>query len=250
MPVFASIQLSESAPPFGLIIYIGKAVNRLFNATKFSDGLGQFCGPVIHPERPHDRRCLDDTQLERTGQPKHVVPVFLDQICIHAMPCHTIQAAIIGSRIDAPVAGTPNIGDSRTEPVAEQPEQTEDHIGVGSGVGHDLGRMQFRLLFQNHREQKQAVPYSAGDHNRIQTGELVRNQVVVSHAVFITKILGVRSGIESANGNNKADSVSRRHLAASPQLDNRDSVLCGDQTGVCLRQSFVADEVLIHPGKP
>ena len=107
MPVFASIQLSESAPPFGLIIYIGKAVNRLFNATEFSDGLGQFCGPVIHPERPHDRRCLDDTQLERTGQPKHVVPVFLDQICIDAMPCHTIQAAIIGSRIDAPVAGAP-----------------------------------------------------------------------------------------------------------------------------------------------
>jgi hypothetical protein len=49
--VFPSIQLGESAPPFGLIINIGEAVNGLFNASEFSDGLGQFCGPVINPKR-------------------------------------------------------------------------------------------------------------------------------------------------------------------------------------------------------
>ena len=40
------------------------------------------------------------------------------------------------ARIDPPEAGTADVGEPRTEAVAEQAEETEHHIRVGPGVGH------------------------------------------------------------------------------------------------------------------
>ena len=68
-----------------------------------------------------------------------------------------IEGTVVARRIDPPEPGTTDIGDPRAELVAEQPEDAEDHVGVGAGVGHDLGRFKLGFLFQHAAQQHQAV---------------------------------------------------------------------------------------------
>ena len=53
--------------------------------------------------------------------------------------------------IDSPEAGAADIGQSRTESVAQESEKPKDDIAVGSRISHDLGRLQFGLLLE-HQE--------------------------------------------------------------------------------------------------
>ena len=41
--------------------------------------------------------------------------------------------------------------------IAQEMKDAEDRVGVGAGVGHDLGRLQLGLPLQHDQEQGQAV---------------------------------------------------------------------------------------------
>ena len=64
-----------------------------------------------------------------------------------------VQLAVVRIRVDAPEARAADVGNAWAEPVAEQAEQAEHDVGVGTSVGHDLGRLQLGLLFQHNRQQ-------------------------------------------------------------------------------------------------
>ncbi len=74
-----------------------------------------------------------------------------DTVEIHTLPGQRIEVAIVGVGIDAPETGTANIGQARAESIVGEAEQTEHQIAVRAGVGHDLGRLQLRLLLQHNR---------------------------------------------------------------------------------------------------
>jgi hypothetical protein len=61
-----------------------------------------------------------------------------------------------------------NVGQARAEAIAEQPEQAEHHVAVGTGIGHDLRRLEVRLLFEHYGQQDQAVA------QRARHGDVVR----------------------------------------------------------------------------
>ena len=60
-----------------------------------------------------------------------------------------IELPVIRLAVDAPEAGAANIGQSRTEAIAQQTKEAEHHIAVGAGISHDVRRLQFGLLLQN-----------------------------------------------------------------------------------------------------
>src|SRR5579872_5720972 len=110
--------------------------------------------------------------------------------------------------------------------------------------------MQFCLLFENRGEQEQAVSQRARHHDGIEASELVRDEIVIGDAAFVSKVFGVGAGMERPDRNDKAEAISRRYFTATPRLYEWNAVLCGNQAGVRFGQSLVSDEVLIHPGKP
>ena len=59
---------------------------------------------------------------------------------------------IIGLWINSPEAAAADIGQSRTESVAQESEKPKHNIAVGSSISHDLGRLQFGLLLEHHSE--------------------------------------------------------------------------------------------------
>ena len=46
-----------------------------------------------------------------------------------------VESAVVGCGIDAPEPSATDIGDPWAELVAEQPEDAEDHVGIGTGEG-------------------------------------------------------------------------------------------------------------------
>ena len=108
--------------------------------------------------------------------------------------------------------------------------------------------MEFCLLFENHSQEEEAVSQRAGDHDGVQAGELVGNEIVVGDAVFVAKVLGIGASMERADRNDEAEAIGRCYFTAAPGLYKRDSILCGDQAGIRLGQGFVPNEVLVYPG--
>ena len=93
------------------------------------------------------------------------------------MPGDVVEFAVIGFGIDAPESCSADVSEARAESVAKQSEQTEHNIAISTGVGHDLSRLQFGLLFEHDRQQDQAVAQRAWSRNRIEAGKLVGEQV-------------------------------------------------------------------------
>lgn len=114
-----------------------------------------------------------------------------DQVELDRLAGQPVELAVVRVRARAPEAGTADIGQPRTEVVAKQAEQPEHHIAVGSGVGHDLRRLQLGLLFQHHGQQYQAVAQSARHGDGLEAGELVGDQVVPGDARPLPKYFGL-----------------------------------------------------------
>lgn len=70
------------------------------------------------------------------------------------MPSDGVEEAIIGRGVHPPVACAANIGDARTEAIAQEPEETKDHIGLGARVSHNLVGSKFGGLFQDEGQQE------------------------------------------------------------------------------------------------
>jgi hypothetical protein len=100
-----------------------------------------------------------------------------DSVEVDGLACHAVKRAVVGPGIDPPEAGTADVGEPRTEAVAEQAEETEHHIRVGPGVGHDLRGLQRCVLFERAREQHQAVAQGVRDGDTVQAGELIGDEL-------------------------------------------------------------------------
>ena len=59
-----------------------------------------------------------------------------------------VEEAIVGFRIHAPEARFSNMGQARTNLIAQQPKQPKDNVAGAGGIGHDLDRIQSGFLLQ------------------------------------------------------------------------------------------------------
>ena len=153
------------------------------------------------------------------------------------MACHAVKRAVVGPGIDPPEAGTTDVGEPRTEAVAEQAEETEHHIRVGPGVGHDLRGLQLCLLFERDREQHQAVAQRPRDRNAVQAGELIGHEVVVGDARPIPKYLGLGPACTVRTGTTKRR-PSAEATSPPPQARAKGIPVCA-----ATRRAFAARKV-------
>ena len=160
-----------------------------------------------------------------------------------------VELAIIGLGLDAPEAAAADVCQAGAEAVAQQAEQPEDDVTVGTRIGHDLRRLQFGLLFEHDRQQHQAVAESTGRRDRVEPGELIGEQVVPRHAFERAEVLGIGAGMHGANRHDEAHAVRGSDFAATPRMGERDAVLGGNQPGIGRRQRVVTDVVLFDPGQ-
>lgn len=118
--------------------------------------------------------------------------MFVYQRCVDALRGQGVQCAVVGLLIDAPEARPTDVGETRTELISKQMENAEHRVGIGPGIRHDFGRLQFGLLFQHDREQHQAVTQGARHGDAIQPGELVGDQIVERDPALLPEIAWVR----------------------------------------------------------
>src|SRR4051794_13377428 len=89
------------------------------------------------------------------------------------MPRQTIEGAVVRLAAHAPEPRPADVGEPRAELEAQQPEDAEDHVGVGPRVGHDLDRCQRGLLLQDEGQDEgqegEAVAQRARHHDTIHT---------------------------------------------------------------------------------
>src|SRR4029077_10283729 len=111
-------------------------------------------------------------------------------------------------------------------------------------MGNDLRRLQFGLLFKHDRQQNQTVTQSAWGRDRVESGELIGEQVVPSHAFELAEVLWIGTGMHGADRYDEAHAVSGSDFAATPNMRQRDAVLCGNQLGIGRGQRVVTDIVL------
>ena len=106
------------------------------------------------------------------------------------------------------------------------------------------------LLFEHHGEQNQAVAQRTGHRNRVQSGELIRQQVVPGHAPERTEVLRIGTGVNGADRYHETHAIGRGDFAAAPGVRKGDAILCCHQSSVAGGNRFVAQIVLLDPGDP
>ncbi len=192
----------------------------------------------------------DSAELERACQAQQILPVLDDELYVNALGGQLVEGAIVGLAIHAPEPRPADVGQTRAELVAQEMKDAEDRVGVGPGVGHDLGRLQLGLLLQHHGKQREAVAQGAGHGDAVEPGELVRDQVVERGPTLLTEVARVRPRMDRADGHHEAQPVSRGDVTAAPGPGERDAVLCRDQDGVRPGERLGPDVVLPHPAQP
>ncbi len=65
---------------------------------------------------------------------------------LDAMGREVVEPAVVGGSVDPPEAGAAKIADARAELVAQEPEQAEHAVGVGSRIRHNLAGVERGLL--------------------------------------------------------------------------------------------------------
>ncbi len=131
--------------------------NCLGNASQMGDCLGQTRWPIALEQRPHQLGCTDCTELQRARDPQDVLPVPDEPLHGDSMVGKLVQRAVIGVFIDPPEPSAANVGEPRTELVAEQPEEPKDDIAGPGRISHDLDRLEAGLLFQKPREDVKGI---------------------------------------------------------------------------------------------
>ena len=142
MATFSPVQLDQRGATFGLIVEVRQRVDCLVDPSELRERLRQARWLIPHLQRAHDTGGRYAPEFQRADRPQHIVPLWGDSVEVDGLACHAVKRAVVGPGIDPPEAGTADVGEPRTEAVAEQAEETEHHIRVGPGVGHDLRGLQ------------------------------------------------------------------------------------------------------------
>ena len=96
----------------------------------------------------------------------------------------------------------------------------------------------------------EAVAQSAWNGKGVQTGELIRRQVVPGDAPLTTEIAWIRPRVDRAYRRDEAKPVGGSDFSASPTASERYGILGNDEGGTDRCQGLGADEVLLHPTQP
>jgi hypothetical protein len=80
--------------------------------------------------------------------------------------------------------------------------------------------------------EKETVSDSTWNENGVETGELIRDEIVVGDPTLIAEVLGIRASMESSNGNNKAEPIRRGDFAATPLVHKRNLVVLSDKASI------------------
>ena len=197
---------------------LAEHVQRFDDAAKFGERAGQSGRTVLDLQDPHDGASMDATQLQRPGQAQHVLPVLDDEVDVNAVTGEPVQQAVIDGLVDAPEPGVADVGEPWAELISQQPEQPEHRVGIGGGIGHDLGWCEIGFLAEQQPQDDQAVAQRAGHDDGVQPGELVGDEVVVGDAAAGAEVFRVQPGMDGAAGGDEADAVGRGHLATAPDI--------------------------------
>jgi len=114
--------LDQRCATLGLIVEVGQGVDRLVDPSELRERLRQARWPITHLQGPHDAGGRYPPKFQRAYGTQHIVPMRGDPIELDALPRQAVEGAVIGLGVDAPEAGTADVGEPRTEAVAEQAE--------------------------------------------------------------------------------------------------------------------------------
>ena len=136
---------------------------------RFPDSLG-VGGLALEPRsRIGSRRARDiEEPLTETGirgEQSHTA-VGTDEFWIDVVAGERIQRPVVGTAIEAPEARRAEVCEPWTELVPQQPEEPEDKVAVGSGIGHDLDRAQARLVLVKGRARRRTSSNRRTDSSR------------------------------------------------------------------------------------
>jgi hypothetical protein len=151
----AAIELHQDAATVDFVVEVVEEAHGLDDATELGQGPGEPRRAVVGLKGADEAGGLHHAELEGAGETQEVVPMLGDELGVDAIAGQRIERAAIGLGIDPPQVGAAGVGEPRAELEAEQTEHAKDRIGVGAGIGHDLDRLQFRLLFEHDGEQYQ-----------------------------------------------------------------------------------------------
>jgi len=95
--------------------------------------------------------------------------------------------------------------------------------------------MQARLLFQETRQEVEAVTNGSGNNNGVEARKLVTHEVEVGDSSADTKEAWVGTSIDRAYRNHKAQTISAGDFSASPDLSERKLSMSIYQHGIAPR---------------
>ena len=157
---------------------------------------------------------------------------------------------VVGTAIEAPEARRAEVCEPWTELVPQQPEEPEDKVAVGSGIGHDLDRAQARLVLQKALKDVDGVAQCAWDEEAAEADELVAGEVEIGDSTPRPEVSRVGSCVDRAHGHNEAQPVGRGDVAFAPLRGEGEGGVVSDQASVGRGDRFTADVVLGDPRKP
>jgi len=102
-------------------------------------------------------------------------------------------------------------------------------------------------LLENDSQQHKTVSQSSWNDYGVQTGELIRNEVVISNAALIAEILWIWAGVDCPDRDYEPKAISGSNFATTPCVDKRDVVLRSHERRIGFCYGFVTDEVLVYP---
>lgn len=135
----AAIELDQNAPAIRLVVNEAEQVEGLDKPAQLFQGAGQLGRAVLGLQGPDQAGSLHGAELEGAGQAQQIFPVLDDERDVDALGGQGIQGAIVRLAAHAPEARAADVGQPRAELVAQEVENPEDRIGVGTGIRHDLG---------------------------------------------------------------------------------------------------------------
>src|SRR3546814_11664768 len=80
---------------------------------------------------------------------------------------YLIELSVARLAVDAPQLRAADVRQTGAESVAQEPEQAENCVGIGSGVGHNLQRIELGFLLQQESQDEQTEIGRASGRERV-----------------------------------------------------------------------------------
>ena len=250
MAAFLEVAHPLDLAPVGLVVDVGQHVQGLEDPPVVGQGFAELGGLARRRQHPDDvvgaapRRC----GWRRRGEgcrPSAGAPY-----PSRSFPWRPRERPVVGGEIEPPQLGVGQVGQLRAVVEAQQPQQPEHHVAVGTGVADDHLRPAPSLLAVDQVDEVQRVPRGARHHRPGQPYGLVVDQIQPRRATPAPEVLRVGSGVDAAHGHDEADAVDGGDQPASPVLGQGDVGLGLDQRAVGGGEVLSPEVVLVDVAYP